>query len=80
MKKFIPALFFLCMAFLCAGVSPVLPFKIDPAIPRKIAVGNKTLLTLKPSNYEIIMGVNTPTVKLAAREIADGLALVFGTS
>ena len=78
-KKHVLVLFLLCMAFICAAASPVLPFNIDPKIPRQITVGSETLLALKAANYEIIMGENTPTVKLATGEIADGLALVFGT-
>ena len=79
MKKYSFLLLFLGMAFVCAGASRELPFNIEPRIPRKITVGTQPLLVLKPGNFEVLTGDNTPTVKLAAQEIADGLSLVFGT-
>ena len=78
MKK----LLFVCAfaaALLCSGAKPELPFTIDPKIPRKISVGKTPVLTLTPGSFDIVECQNTPTVKLAAKEIADALSEVFGT-
>ena len=69
----------LVTAALCFGAAPKLPFTIEPQIPRMINVGKAAVLTLLPGNFDIVMCQNTPTVKLAAKEIADALSKVFGT-
>ena len=46
--------------------------------PRKISVGKRTVLTIAPGNFDIVECQNTPTVKLAAKEIADAMSEVFG--
>ena len=71
-------LVFFAAALICHGAPEALPFNIEPQIPRKIQIGKKPLLTLAPGNFEIIASQNTPTVKLAAHEIASGLSQVFG--
>ena len=78
MKKILFAAM-LFAAALCFGGKPELPFSIDPRIPRKIEVGKGTVLTLTPGNFEIVECQDTPTVKLAAQEIADALSEVFST-
>ena len=64
--------------FVC-GAPPKLPFTIEPQIPRKIGVGKTPVLTLTPGNFDIVACQNTPTIKLAAKEIADALSEVFST-
>ena len=63
----------------CFGEAGALPFSIEPKIPRKIGVGKTPVLTLTPGNFDIVECRNTPTVKLAAKEIADALSEVFST-
>ena len=69
----------LAAAFLVSGAAPKLPFTIDPLIPRKIDIGKSAVLTLVPGKFDIVECQKTPTVKLAAKEIADALSAVFGT-
>ena len=79
MKKLSAALLLLSVLAAFAGNVP-LPFSIDPKIPRKIVIGKTPVLTLTPGNFEIVEGQKTPTVKLAAKEIADALSGVFGVT
>ena len=78
MKKLLFAWAF-AAAVLCSGAVPVLPFSIDPKIPRKISVGKTPVLTLTPGNFDVVVCRNVPAVKLAAKEIADALSEVFGS-
>ena len=78
MKRFLFAAALMAALFVC-GAPPKLPFTIEPQIPRKIGVGKTTVLTLTPGNFDIVACQNTPTVKLAAKEIADALSEVFGS-
>ena len=78
MKKILFAAALLTTA-LCFGGKPELPFSIDPKIPRKISVGKTAVLTLTPGNFDIVECRKTPTVQLAAKEIADALSEVFST-
>ena len=73
MKKLSAALLLLSVLAAFAGNVP-LPFCIEPKIPRKIVIGKTPVLTLTPGNFEIVEGRKTPTVKLAAKEIADAVA------
>ena len=77
MKRFLFAAALFAALFVC-GAPPKLPFTIEPQIPRKISVGKRPALTLTPGNFDIVACQNTPTVKLAAQEIADALSEVFG--
>ena len=43
-----------------AAAEKVLPFTLEPVHPRKIGVGKKTLLTLKPGNFEIVVLLKFP--------------------
>ena len=78
MKKILFAAM-LFAAALCSGEAAPLPFSIEPKIPRKISVGKAPALTLTPGNFDIVACQKTPTVQLAAKEIADALSEVFGT-
>ena len=62
------------------GVPPKMPFTIEPLIPRKINVDwdSSKQFFLTANNFEIVEGQNTPTVKLAAQEIADIMTEAFG--
>ena len=79
MKK----LLFLCVlsaAFLAQAAPPLkLPFTIEPRTPRKIGIGKKAVITLTPDNFDIVQTSN-PTVKFAAREMAEALSGVFGVT
>ena len=77
MKRFLLAVLLFGAVF-AHGAPPKLPFTIDPQIPRKITVGKTPVLTLAPGNFDIVECQNTPTIKLAAKEIADALTEVFG--
>ena len=68
----------LAAAFLAPGAAPEMPFTIDPLIPRKISIGKNAVLTLAPDKFDIVECQQTPTVKLAAKEIADALSAAFG--
>ncbi len=70
----------LFVTLLAYSVPPKMPFTIDPLIPRKIDIdwdASKQLF-LTSDNFEIVECQNTPTVKLAAKEIADILTEAFG--
>ena len=78
MKRFLFAAALSAALFVC-GAPPKLPFTIEPQLPRKITVGKTAVLTLMPGNFDIVACQNSPTVKLAAKEIADALSEVFGS-
>ena len=78
MKKLLFAVVLLS-AILSYAVPPKMPFTIEPLIPRKINVdwdSSKQFL-LTANNFDIVECQNTPTVKLAAQEIADILSEAF---
>ena len=70
----------LFVTLLAYSVPPKMPFTIEPLIPRKINVDwdASKQYVLTANNFEIVEGQNTPTVKLAAQEIADILTEAFG--
>ena len=79
MKKILLAAV-LFVAVLSYGVPPKMPFTIEPQIPRKINVdwSSSGKIFLTSDNFEIVECQNTPTVKFAAKEIADILSDAFG--
>ena len=79
MKKML----FMCVlsaAFLAQAAPPQkLPFTIEPRTPRKTEIGKKAVITLTPDNFDIVQTQN-PTVKFAAKEMAEALSGVFGVA
>lgn len=76
MRLFIFVLF-LGIAF-SAAAERILPFTLEPRMPRKISLGKKMVLTLKPGNFEIVVSPEvSPAAKYAAEEIAQALSQCF---
>ena len=62
-----------------AMAGTVLPFTLEPRLPRQIDVGKKSLLVLKPGNFEIVVPPEvSPAAKFAAKEMAEALGKAFG--
>ena len=79
LKRNLTAALALCVCMF-AGAETALPFRIEPRLPRKIHIGSRTALVLKPGKFEIVAGKEaSPAAKFAAQECADALSKVFGT-